>query len=100
LQQCPLSASPPNIVPRCHGWSRDQTIAAATALQGQSIAFITIEAGVDRMIQAPGKAAAEGLGALTLSRLRPRDLRAWPEFHRRVLAGTPQRFGGLEAEMR
>lgn len=82
------------------GWSRDQAVAAMTALQGRSIAFITIEADVDRMIQTPGKAAAEGLGALTLSRLRPADRRAWPEFHRKVLQASPWPFGELERQVR
>jgi uncharacterized protein (DUF885 family) len=77
-------------------WSRDQAVAAMTALQGQSIAFITIEADVDRMIQTPGKAAAEGLGALTLSRMRPARRAAWPEFHRTVLLAAPWPFGELE----
>jgi len=82
------------------GWSRDQAIAEMTALQGRSIAFITIEADVDRMIATPGKAAAEGLGALALSRLRPRDRRGWPSFHRKVLADGPWPFGELERRLR
>jgi uncharacterized protein (DUF885 family) len=82
------------------GWSRDQAIAAMTDLQGQSIAFITIAADVDRMIATPGKAAAEGLGALALGRLRPRDRRAWPAFHRKVLADGPWPFGELEQMLR
>ena len=82
------------------GWSRGQAIAAMAALQGQSIAFITIEADVDRMIQTPGKVAAEGLGALTLSRLRPARRTAWPEFHRTVLQASPWPFGALERRRR
>jgi len=82
------------------GWSRDQAIAAMTALQGQSIAFITIQADVDRMIQTPGKAAAEGLGALALSRLRPARRTAWPAFHRTVLQASPWPFGELEHRLR
>jgi uncharacterized protein (DUF885 family) len=82
------------------GWSRDQAIAAMGALQGQSIAFITIEADVDRMIQAPGKAAAEGLGALALGRLRPARRTAWPGFHQMVLLGAPWPFGVLERRLR
>jgi uncharacterized protein (DUF885 family) len=81
------------------GWSRSQAIAAMTALQGQSIAFITIEADVDRMIQTPGKAAAEGLGALALSRLRPAGRAAWPGFHRTVLQAAPWPFGELERKL-
>jgi uncharacterized protein (DUF885 family) len=82
------------------GWSRDQAIAAMTGLQGQSIAFITIEADVDRMLTAPGKVAAEGLGALALSDWRPRDRARWPAFHRLVLAEGPRPFGELEQRLR
>ena len=78
------------------GWSRDQAIAALTALQGQSVAFITIEADVDRMIAAPGKYAAEGLGALALGGWRPKDRARWPAFHRAVLAEGPAPFGELQ----
>ncbi|MGH6909247.1 MAG: hypothetical protein ACREEG_03595, partial [Phenylobacterium sp.] len=56
-------------------------------------------ADVDRMIQTPGKAAAEGLGALTLSRLRPARRAAWPEFHRTVLQAAPWPFGELERRL-
>lgn len=81
------------------GWSRDQAIAAMTDLQGQSIAFVTIEADVDRMIAQPGRFAADGLGALTLRRLRPRDRRRWPAYHRAVLADGPWPFGELERRL-
>jgi uncharacterized protein (DUF885 family) len=69
------------------GWSRDRAIAAMTELQGQSVAFIIIEADVDRMIATPGKAAAEGLAALDLAASRPADSALWPIFHRRLLDG-------------
>ena len=82
------------------GWSRGQAIAALTALQGQSIAFITIEADVDRMISTPGKYAAEGLGALALATWRPRDRARWPAFHKAVLAGGPAPFGELQRRLR
>lgn len=81
------------------GWSRDQAIAVLSDLQGQSIAFITSAADVDRMIQTPGKAAAEGLGALTLSRLRPHTRAAWPGFHRTVLIEGPWAFAKLEQRL-
>ena len=67
------------------GWSRDRAIAEMMGLQGQSIAFITIEADVDRMIKAPGKVAAEGIAALEIAARRPKDRRAWPAYHRMVL---------------
>jgi uncharacterized protein (DUF885 family) len=71
-----------------------------TELQGRSIAFITIEADVDRIIAAPGKYAAEGLGALSLAAWRPRDRARWPAFHRTVLAGGPRPFDDLERRVR
>ena len=81
------------------GWSRGQAIAAMTDLQGRSVAFITIEADVDRMLAAPGKYAAEGLGALSLAAWRPRDRARWPAFHRAVLAGGPRPFGDLRRRL-
>jgi uncharacterized protein (DUF885 family) len=77
------------------GWSRDQAIETLTELQGQSIAFITIEADVDRIIANPGRYAAEGMGALRLAALRPGDRAKWPAFHRAVLADGPWPFGEL-----
>jgi uncharacterized protein (DUF885 family) len=82
------------------GWSRDQAIATMTDLQGQSIAFISIEADVERMTSLPGKAAAEGLGALALGSWRPQRRALWPAFHRAVLADGPWPFGELEQRLR
>lgn len=67
------------------GWSRDQALAAMYDLQGQSIAFITVEADVARMAERPGQYAAQGLVALAIERARPRSRQDWPAFHRRVL---------------
>lgn len=69
------------------GWSRDRAVAEMTALQGQSIAFITIEADVDRIAANPGRYGAEGLKALEIAARRPRERARWPAFHREVLAG-------------
>ena len=77
------------------GWSRDRALAEMTALQGRSIAFITMEADVDRIIATPARWAAEGLGALEIARLRPRDRRAWPAFHGRLLTTAPWPPGQL-----
>ena len=82
------------------GWSRDQAIAALTELQGQSIAFISIEADVERIAATPAKYAAEALGALTLAQWRPRARARWPAYHRAVLADGPWPFGELEARVR
>jgi len=56
-----------------------------TALQGFPVAFVGIEADVDRAIASPGKAAAEALLALDLAARRPRDRAGWPRYHRAVL---------------
>jgi uncharacterized protein (DUF885 family) len=69
------------------GWSRDRAIAELTALQGQSIAFISIEADVDRIAANPGRYGAEGLRALAIGAGRPRERARWPAYHRAVLAG-------------
>ena len=82
------------------GWSREAAIAAMAGLQGQSIAFITIEADVDRIIATPGKYAAEGLGALALADWRPRQRTRWPAYHRAVLADGPRPFGELQGRLR
>jgi uncharacterized protein (DUF885 family) len=82
------------------GWSRERTIATMADLQGFPAAFITIEADVDRMVAAPGKVAAEGLGALALADWRPKDRRKWPAFHRAILADGPAPFAELERRVR
>ncbi|WP_372782816.1 DUF885 family protein [Phenylobacterium sp.] len=81
-------------------WTRERAIAELTGLQGQSIAFITIEADVDRMISTPGKYAAEALGALAIADWRPRERARWPAFHRAVLVEGPWPFGELERRLR
>jgi uncharacterized protein (DUF885 family) len=82
------------------GWSRDRAVAAVTALQGHSIAFTSIEADVARIAAAPGKYAAEGLGALAFAAWRPVDRRRWPAFHKALLADGPWPFGELEKRVR
>lgn len=82
------------------GWSRDQAIAEVIVQQGQSIAFITIEADVARIAATPGKYAAEGLGALALAAWRPKARATWPAFHRAILADGPAPFSELERRVR
>jgi uncharacterized protein (DUF885 family) len=82
------------------GWSRERAAAEMTALQGRSIAFITIEADVARIAAAPGKYAAEGLGALALSDWRPKLRTLWPAYHKAVLATGPWPFGELERRVK
>jgi uncharacterized protein (DUF885 family) len=81
-------------------WSRARAIAAMADLQGFPAAFITLEADVDRMIAAPGKYAAEGLGALALADWRPRESHAWPAYHRAVLTQGPAPFAELARRVR
>jgi uncharacterized protein (DUF885 family) len=82
------------------GWTPAQAISTLTEIQGQSIAFVTIETDVERMSKNPGIEAARGLGAMVLSRLRPRRRSAWPAYHRAVLADGPWPFGILEQVVR
>lgn len=79
------------------GWSHQRAVAAMRELQGRDIAFVTIEADVERMRRQPGVFAAQGLGALEIARLRPRDRREWPEFHRAILADGPHPCAMLAA---
>jgi len=71
------------------GWDDARAIAAMREIQGHAIAFTTPEADVARMRRQPAVYATQGLGALTIGRLRPRRLADWPQFHRRILADGP-----------
>lgn len=51
-------------------WSRERAIDELRELQGDSVAFITIEEDVDRISAAPGAAAGQALAALEIARLR------------------------------
>ena len=83
-----------------HGWTREQAIGRMREMQGQSIAFITIEQDVERMIKSPGGYAAQGLGAMALIRLRPADRSRWPAFHKAVLQTGPAPLSQVEAAVR
>lgn len=83
-----------------HGWSREAAIARMRDLQGAPIAFVTMEADVDRMLKSPGQYAAQGLGALALLRMRPADRSRWPMFHRAVLQTGPAPLSEIEAAAR
>ena len=79
------------------GWSPERAVAEMRELQGRDIAFVTIEADVARMRRQPGVFAAQGLGALEIARLRPRQRRDWPAFHRAILADGPHPCAMLAA---
>ncbi len=79
------------------GWSADQARDVLADLQGFPAAFISFEEDVRRMGQSPGKAAAEGLGALEFARLRgpPGAHFDASRFHRIVLSQGPWPFDEL-----
>jgi len=88
------------------GWSQEQAIEAMRAIQGESVAFVSIEEDVRRIIARPGAAAGQMLTAAALSRLRdaaraalgPRFSLAG--FHEAVLRAGPLSVPGLEAAVR
>lgn len=82
------------------GWSLDEAIARMTAMQGRSIAFVTIEADAARIRREPGVFAAQGLGALEIARLRPLRRDRWPTFHKAILADGPWPCAMLDANAR
>jgi len=79
------------------GWSPDRARASLAQTQGFPAAFISFEEDVRRMGQSPGKAAAEGLGALEFDRLaaRARPRLGLIAFHRAVLSEGPWPFDAL-----
>ncbi len=87
-------------------WSRERAIQELRALQGDSIAFVSIEEDVLRMCAQPGAAAAQGLAAMRFAELgeeAPRrrgmrfDARA---FHTAMLRHGPLSPPGLAQAVR
>ena len=82
-------------------WDRARAIAELRALQGDSIAFITIEEDVDRIILQPGVYAAQGLAALAIHDVRENVKRragsrfSLPRFHDAMLRSGPLSPPGL-----
>jgi uncharacterized protein (DUF885 family) len=87
-------------------WSRERAVEEMRALQGDSIAFITIEDDVVRICAQPGAYAAQGLAALRIAELREATRRAareafsLPRFHDAMLAHGPLSPPGLEQAAR
>jgi uncharacterized protein (DUF885 family) len=87
-------------------WSRERAIAEMRALQGESIAFVSIEEDVARFCAQPAAHAAQGLAALHLSDLRLRTGRAAGgtfdarRFHDAVLRYGPLSPPGLDQAAR
>lgn len=81
------------------GWSRARAIEELRAMQGASIAFVSIEEDVTRIAAQPGIAAAQGMAALNIRKLREgvalrRDF-TLPAFHEAVLRHGPMGANGL-----
>lgn len=85
-------------------WSRARAIDEMRTIQGDDIAFVSIEEDVSRMAAQPGIAAAQGLAALYLSTLREQwrssDSQLLPRFHTAMLRHGPLSPPGLEQAAR
>lgn len=85
-------------------WSRARTVDEMRAIQGDSIAFVSIEEDVVRIAAQPGVAAAQGLAALHISALRARQRARDPQFlarfHAAMLRHGPLSPPGLEQAAR
>ena len=82
-------------------WSRERAVAEMRALQGDSIAFISIEDDVTRMCAQPGIAAAQGLAALHIADLRARSRHlSLAQFHTAMLRRGPLAPPGLDQAVR
>jgi uncharacterized protein (DUF885 family) len=81
-------------------WSRERAITEMRALQGDSIAFVSIEDDVMRFCVQPGVYAAQGLAARHIAQLRERSRRSargftMARFHEAILRHGPLSPPGL-----
>jgi uncharacterized protein (DUF885 family) len=87
-------------------WSRQRTVDEMRALQGDSIAFVSIEDDVVRFCAQPGAHAAQGLATLHIAQLRARTQRATgaafdaKRFHHAMLSHGPLSPPGLDQAAR
>ena len=81
-------------------WSHTRAIAEMRALQGESIAFVSIEEDVSRIVAQPGVAAAQGLAALHIADARARTRLPLPAFHDAILRRGPMSPAGLDEALR
>jgi uncharacterized protein (DUF885 family) len=87
-------------------WNRERAIEEMRTLQGDSIAFVSIEDDVVRVCAQPGVLAAQGLAALHIGELRERTRRAARDgfdlarFHLALLRHGPLSPPGLEQAAR
>lgn len=76
-------------------WSRARAVDEMRAIQGDSIAFVSIEDDVVRIAAQPGIAAAQGLAALHIGALRTQWREPLPHFHAAMLRHGPLSPPGL-----
>ncbi|HJS80729.1 MAG TPA: DUF885 domain-containing protein [Vitreimonas sp.] len=77
-------------------WSRQRAVDEMRALQGDSVAFVSIEDDVVRICAQPGAYAAQGLAALHIAQLRARTQReAGAAFDAKRFHTAMLRFGPL-----
>ncbi len=76
-------------------WSRERAIEEMRALQGESIAFVSIETDVVRFVAQPGAHAAQGLAALHIAELRDRTRRDARDFNLARFHNAMLRYGPL-----
>jgi uncharacterized protein (DUF885 family) len=76
-------------------WSRERAIEEMRALQGESIAFVSIETDVVRFVAQPGAYAAQGLAALHIAELRERTRREARHFNLARFHDAMLRYGPL-----
>lgn len=87
-------------------WPRERAVDEMRALQGDSIAFVSIEEDVLRVCAQPGALAAQGLAALHIADLRERTRRragaafSPMRFHAAMLRHGPLSPPGLEHAVR
>lgn len=87
-------------------WSRERAVEEMRTLQGDSIAFVSIEDDVLRFCAQPGAHAAQGLAALHISELRRRTERSAgaafdaKRFHQAMLRYGPLSPAGLDQAAR
>lgn len=86
-------------------WSRARAMEEMRALQGDSIAFVSIETDIVRFVAQPGVHAAQGLAALHIAELRERTRREVRDFnlarfHEAMLRHGPLSPPGLEQAAR
>lgn len=76
-------------------WNRERAIEEMRALQGDSIAFVSIETDVTRLVAQPGAHAAQGLAALHIAELRDRTQRETRSFNLARFHNAMLRYGPL-----